>query len=279
MAFKRVVEVIIGPKNGKGELISELRIGFKIERTDSSTPNKASIKIYNLSKDTHNKISSAGNHLTLRAGYADESVAAICFGDVVSARRTKEGMDYVTEIEAYDGRTASVGTLVSVSFAEKTNAKTVAKAFTDALGLAVKGEKNIPPGLKYDGGFAFIGAATEGLSQVLNRAGLVFTIQNEMLYIGKKGEAFEKTGLELSAETGLLTVPQPVKDKSADATVNSDAASRWEFSTMLFPEIIPGAACNVKSSTLNGAVKICKAVYTGDNWTGDFRVDVEAEQV
>jgi hypothetical protein len=48
---------------------------------------------------------------------------------------------------------------------------------------------------------------------------------------------------------------------------------------MLFPQLIPGAACVVGSDTLNGEVIIEKSVFSGDNWTGDFRVDIEAEVV
>jgi hypothetical protein len=43
---------------------------------------------------------------------------------------------------------------------------------------------------------------------------------------------------------------------------------------MLFPQLLPGSACSVESSGLSGAVLISKAVYSGDNWTGDFKIDI-----
>jgi hypothetical protein len=276
MAFKRIVEVIAGPKDGQGVKIDSLRVEFKIEKTASTDPNKATVKIYNLSKETHNRIAAAGNHVTVRAGYADQVTASVCFGDIISGRRYKDGMNMITEIEAYDGIAAMKGSQVSVSFAKGTPALAVAEAFIDALSMPCKGKENIPSSAKYDG-FSFIGMASDGLKDVLNRFELYYTVQNEMLYILREGQAADTTGLELSPKTGLLTTPQPVSDKTGEDDIKAAPAGKWQFSAMLFPELVPGAACVVKSSTLEGTVKITKAVYTGGNGTGEFRIDIEAE--
>jgi hypothetical protein len=163
-----------------------------------------------------------------------------------------------------------------VSYAKETEAQTIVQAYLDAIGLPFKGQENVPGGT-YPHGYCFIGMAGDGLRDVLNRYGLMYTIQNEMLYIIKPGEAAEKTGLKLTPKTGLLTTPQPVSDKTADDDTQTEAGNRWKFSTMLFPELLPGAACKVESSTLNGEVIIKKAVYSGDNMTGDFKIDLEGD--
>jgi len=277
MAWMRFVEVTVGQKSGEGFIINGLKIAFNIEKTESIENNKSKIQIYNLSKETSDKVCAEGNHITLKAGYTDETVAAIFFGDVVRGERKRDGEDYVTELEVYDGRSAIMEGHVSVSYAKDTEAKTVVQAFLDAIGLPFKGLDLVPNGENYDHGYAFIGMAGDGLRDVLNRFGLTYTIQNQMLYIIKPGEAADKTGLRLTPETGLLTIPQQIVDKTTDDDVGSKAANRWKFSTMLFPELIPKAACKVESSTLNGEVIISKSVMTGDNWDGDFKVDIEAE--
>jgi hypothetical protein len=98
-----------------------------------------------------------------------------------------------------------------------------------------------------------------------------------MVYILKEGEASEFTGLRLTPKTGLLTIPQPVSDKTEETDTTKEATYRWVFRTMLFPQLIPGAACRVESSTITAEMKITKAKFTGDNWFGDFAVDIEAE--
>ena len=84
-----------------------------------------------------------------------------------------------------------------------------------------------------------------------------------MLYIIKLGEAADNTGLRLTPDTGLLSTPQSVSDKTGVDNEDADASNRWRFTTMLFPELIPGAACRVESSTPNGEIMIDKANYRG----------------
>jgi len=277
MAFLRQVEVTIGPKGGEGVKINGLKIAFEIEKTDKPEANTGKISIYNLSKETHDKICVAGNHCTLKAGYLDETITAIMFGDVVKGLRKKSGPDYITEIEIKDGRVSVMGGLVSVSYAVDTDALTIVQDLIDAIGLPSKGTDLIPSDATYHGAFSDIGLASDILRKVLNKFDLRYTVQNEMIYILKDGEASESTGLRLSTETGLLTIPQPVSDKTEETNVEADAANKWQFKTMLFPQLIPGAACKVESSAITTEMKIMTAKFTGDNWTSDFIIDIEAE--
>jgi hypothetical protein len=279
MAFIRYVEVTVGPKNGPGFKIDGLKVSFKIEKSDSSEPNTSTIKIYNLSADTSSKVTLADNHIQLRAGYKDETIGSIFFGTVLKGNRYRSGNDFITEIQVQDGRAAVMAGQVSVSYAKETDATIIAQAFLDAIGLPFKGQDKIPSGEKYTSGFCYIGMATDGLRKVLNRFELTFTIQNEMIYILKSGEAADNTGLKLTPSTGLLTIPQPISDKTGEADSEAEPTNGWKFSAMLFPELLPGAACAVEASSFSGEVIIHKAIYEGDNWDGDFKVDIEAESI
>lgn len=279
MAFIRSIEVLIEPKNGDAFSILELRIAFSIERTNSPEPNSAIIRIWNLTKDTSSKVTGADNRIRLRAGYKDEIVGTLFFGMIVKGRRYRSGNDYITELLAQDGRAAAVSEQVSVSFSKDIDALTVAQTMLDAIGLPFKGQENIPGDAVYPFGFCYIGAPAEGLRKVLNRFGLHYTVQNEMIYLLKAGEAAEDTGLQLTAENGLFTVPQPVSDKTEADDPQKDAPNRWGFSAMLFPELVPGAVCAVETPTFTGGLIIRKARYEGDNWEGAFSMDIEAEAV
>ncbi len=245
MAFIRQVEVTIGPKGGTGIRISGLKIAFEIEKTDKPESNTAKIQIYNCNKDTHDKICAAGNHCTLKAGYTDETIAAILFGDVVKGSRKKSGNDYITEIEVKDGRVAVMAGQVSVSYAKNTDALTIVQDLIDAIGMPSKGTELIPSDAKYLGAFSDIGQAADILRKVLNKYELRYTIQNEMIYILKDGEASESTGLRLTPETGLLTIPQPVSDKTEETNTEKEAANNWDAS--------------VQSAIVNGRVVFKKA--------------------
>jgi hypothetical protein len=277
MAFMRYVEVTVGPKNGTGFKIDGLKISFHIEKTDSSEPNKSTIKIYNLTQETSSKVTVADNHIQLRAGYKDETIAAIFFGTVVEGKRYKEGEDYITELKVQDGRAVVMSSYVSISYTKDVAATTVVEDILNAIGLPHKGEDNIPSGENYPSGFVYTGMATNALRKVLERFDLSYTIQNEMLYILKEGQPADKTGLRLTPETGLLTIPQPISDKTSEDDSEAEAKSGWKFSAMLFPELLPGAACKVEASTFSGDMLIHKTIYDGDNWDGSFKIDIEAE--
>jgi len=279
MAFMRYVEVTVGPKNGTGFKIDGLKITFRIEKTDSSEMNTSTIKIYNLTQETSSKVTVADNHIQLRAGYKDETIAAIFFGIVVDGRRYKEGEDYITELKVQDGRSEVMGTPISISYSKDVAATTVVEDILNAIGLPYKGQENIPSGETYPSGFAHIGMATDALRKVLNRFDLTYTIQNEMLYILKEGEAADQTGLRLTPNTGLLTLPQPISDKTTEDNPEAEAKNGWKFTAMLFPELLPGAACKIESSTFTGDLLIHKTIYDGDNWDGPFKIDIEAEAI
>jgi hypothetical protein len=279
MAFERYIEIIVGPKDGQGFKITDLYMEFTVEKTQEQEPNTGTIKIYNLSENTSSHVCVAGNHITLKAGYKDETIAALFFGDVVKGERKRMQNEYVTELEVKESRTAVMASQVSISYDKNTEATPIIQALIDAIGLPSVGIENVPSDAKYPGGFSDIGNACDILNMVLNKFNLSFTIQNEQLYIIKHGEVVENTGLLLNKDTGLLTLPQPISDKIGDSDIESEASNKWSFRAMLFPELIPGAGCKLESSTYNGELLITRATFKGNNQLGDFYVECEGINV
>ncbi len=278
MAFQRNCELNVSTKGGDTVKISDLRIDFDIERGYAPEENRALIRIYNLTKETSAAITEADGHALLRAGYKDESTGAIFSGDILRGWREWVGNDYVTVIEAYDGRTSVMGGQVSLSYAPGTDALTVAQALLGAVGLPYKGTDLIPGG-QYAHGYCYIGMGTDGLEELLARYGLIYTVQDETLYIMQPGAAAEDTGLTLKEGGALLSLPQPVSDKTDTDDIGADAPNRWAFGAKLNPQLVPGASVSVEASTFKGGLVIKTARSTGSNMDGDFRVDIEAESV
>lgn len=276
MAFGRKVSVLVGAKGSETKEISELKIEFEVAKTaeTGTKTNNAKVKIYNCNGDTEAALCAAGNHLILKAGYEDEVVSTVIIGDIVKGERRRSGNDTYVEVEVSDGREAMMNGQVSLSYATETDVATVVQGFTDVLAFPVKGTDKIPSGEKYMHGYSFIGMATDGLTQALNRVGLTYTVQNEMLYIREPGEETEDSGLELSPESGLLTLPCHVSDKGNTAEITEETKNRWKFTAMLFPQLMPSATCKVKSSTLNSNIIIEQATFKGDNWDGEFVVEI-----
>lgn len=275
MAFQRYVGLSVNTKDGDTVKIDNLRIDFDVERTDAAENNRALITVYNLTKETSAAITEADGHILLTAGYLDEARGTIFTGDILRGRREYVGNDYVTVIEAYDGRSAVMGGLVSLSYAKGTDALTVAQDLLGAIGLAHKGTDKISG--TYAHGYCFIGMAVDGLRNVLARHGLSFTVQDETIYIFEAGKETESTGLRLEEGDNLVSLPQPISDKTETGDIAEDAPNRWAFSAKLNPQLIPGASLSVEASTFKGDLIIKSTKSVGSNMEGDFHVDIVAE--
>lgn len=84
------------------EIKDPLRISFEIHKTITREPNRANIKIYNLSPDTEREIIQEGTQIVLSAGYSQPGV--IFKGQVFQPLRNKEnGTDYILALNAMDG--------------------------------------------------------------------------------------------------------------------------------------------------------------------------------
>lgn len=278
MAFQRHVELIVTTKDGDTIKKDDLRIDFEIELTDSREPNRAVVRVYNLTKETSAQMSEADGHILLRAGYKDETTGTIFTGDILRGTRSYEENDYITTLVAYDGRSAAMGGFVSLSYAPGTDATTVAQDLLSATGLAHKGSDLIPGG-QYAHGWCFIGMAADGLRELLARFGLSYTVQDETLCIFEPGKESESTGLTLEEGGDLLTLPQPVSDKTDEGDINAESANRWAFGAKINPQLVPGASVKIDSTTFKGEVVIRTARLSGSNMDGDFRADIEAEAV
>lgn len=276
MAFQRYVSLIVDTKDGESISIDELRIDFDIEKSDAPESNRAVIRVYNLTKETSAQLTEPDGHVMLRAGYKDEAIGTIFIGDIVCGSREYVGNDYITTLAAYDGRSAVMGGQVSLSYAAGTDALTIAQALLDAIGLPHKGTDLIPSE-NYSHGYCFIGMASDGLRELLARFDLVFTIQDETLYIAEPGAEIESTDLKLEEGGDLLSLPQSLGDKTETGDISAEAPNRWAFCAKLNPQLVPGASINVDSSTFRGEVIIRSAHSVGSNMEGDFRVDIEAE--
>lgn len=272
MALNRKIEVIIGPEGSAGTKVTEeLKIAFEVEKTGLKTINSASVKIWNLSKATAEKMSKVGNAFVLRAGYADEGGAkGLFFGKVTKSTLAKDPPDTVLEIEASDGGHVLKEKFLTLSYTEGTGIRTILTDILDVIGLPIGNEYTLPT-LEYAGGFAFIGKASDALSQVLDRAKLNWSIQNSQIYILADKEGYEVQALNLNYNSGLLTAPERLLDSTGEKALE-DLPARYQIQCLLYPQIVPGALVTISTPDVLGSFKIESASFTGDSYEGEFMV-------
>lgn len=188
-------------------------VEFEITRANLSSAQKATFKVYNLGKETRNAIQKDAYQfifraVQFRAGYSsgDGSFIPLLFnGTVKTAYSYRQGVDYITEIEAYDGAWSISQGFSTISIpAGYTASQTVAllaKDLPNTTGTPIIGD--FPTVAKR--GQVLTGNTWNIIQRLTNQLAV---ISNGQLLALKLNEIF-KGGLPLiSAETGLLGVPK-----------------------------------------------------------------------
>lgn len=248
---------------------SPLRIAFDVEKGMTSSPNKGTIKIFNLSAKNRAQFVS-GMLANLAVGYGDQ-MQTLFLGVVARVVSAREGPDIGTILECDDGgpvisqthlhRSYGPGTLLSTILKDVATTMALVTA-TNPAGMDAGIALGIPK-VSYAKGIAVSGPCSRILDRLCKPAGLEWSIQNNALQIlPKKSHTGESAEL-LSKQTGLLGVPSTEKDKVV-------------FSSLLNPRLTPGRQVLLKSLTVNGLYKIRGGKWMGDTHGPQWQCDIEA---
>lgn len=202
--------VVQGSDNQEINIALPFTLEFDITRHTLASANVAQIRIYNLSKINRSLIAyNAFNVKQLRtvklyAGYGD-SLALIFNGNITQAWSIREGVNYITQIECYDGGYASVNSDLNITFPAGTPLKVaLTQIMTNLPGVDFGAVGN------FDGIFAqaktFSGNAIEILNQLTGNA---FFIDNGKAYALKNDEYIQQLApvVIVNPSTGLLNTP------------------------------------------------------------------------
>jgi len=312
MLFDRVVSLQIGESGGVGDELAGLRIAFEIKKGATSTPNKSTVKIYNMAPSTRARVETVGGAVVLKAGYAqDAGLVTIFVGTITRATTTREGPDWITEIELQDGYFEYRDAKVSVSHPSGATVGRVIADMAGRFGLTVRALPTIPD-KQYPTGFAYAGRVRDGLTRACEYAGLEWSIQNNELQLVAKGSAYRKQAYVLSPDTGLIGSPEPecktMSDKKASAAgvkandagvsvkVKAGKASHklksgkmskagkgstslkvqgYKVKTLLQPAIEPGGYVQIKSKQIDGEfLRVESLEHSGDTHGPDWLTEL-----
>jgi hypothetical protein len=210
--FGRTYELQVGTADGQ---LLTVRLPFTIEfdvtRNTLTSANVCQIRIYNLSKLNRNRlrfnITNFGGPyrpLRLRAGYGD-NLAEIFSGNVSQAWSVREGTNYVTQIECYDGGFAFVNGVTDRQFAAGTPQALVIRQIMSDLPETKVGAVGAYPGVLTRGN-AYSGNTAQILTQL---TGGGFFIDNGSAHALQTNEYVVAPGgvVTINAKTGILNTP------------------------------------------------------------------------
>lgn len=185
-------------------------IDFSVDRNNYSSPNVASITIYNLGPDTRNEIrkdaidTAVNRRVTLKVGYGS-NLSTIFDGTIDQCWSARQGTNFLTQIQARDNGYIFSNTNVTVYFSEGQTKESVVRKVADqlkqqGLGIGIIGE--IKGNFRRQG--VEQGLAVDVLRKLTNDT---CYIDNNTLFVIADGEALQGPFQELSSKTGLIGTP------------------------------------------------------------------------
>ena len=257
---------------------TDVDCSFDIERTLAPEPNHISLSLYNLREEKRNQLAQLSVRqgrgrirVEVEAGYRGNNTL-LFQGDLRYAHNTREGPDWITEIEGEDGGRAHAWSRVSRSFPSGTQLSTVIESAARAMGVGVGNAVREAARASFEnGGNAFTegtvlsGNAGRELDRVLRSARLTYSIQNNALQVLPRGAALQSTEVVISQNTSLVGVPRVNANQTVDVTL------------LIQPDILPGRRVRLDSSVATGSYRVTNMHFRGDTFGDPWYIEAELQ--
>lgn len=227
--------------------LSQLRFQFKTANADTDSPNNCSIRVFNTSAQTVQKILSGSyTRVVVNAGY-EGSYGVIFDGNIKQFKTGRlSNVDSFLDILAADADLAYNFSVNTDSVAAGTSKAQELQRYLDVLGKrgvtvdseAVKGLEQFGGTIPRIRGKVLWGSTRVAMSKLVESSGCTWSIQNGKLQIipldgFKAGEA-----VELTAQTGLIGIPE----QTADGIT---------CRCLLNPRIVVGGRVHINNTSVN----------------------------
>lgn len=209
--YNRNYSLAVEAQNGSTITIElPFTLEFDITRNVLSSANVSSFRIYNLSEKNRNLLRKNKwdfdqlRKIELRAGY-DQNLPVIFKGSITQAWSVRESVNFITQIESYDGGFAYVNAKTDTPFPAGTNQKDVIENFVNSLK-----PYDVQPGAvgNFSGsigrGNTYSGSTTDILREI---SGGGFFIDNGRANVLQDNECLDFETFVITSASGLLGTP------------------------------------------------------------------------
>lgn len=239
--FGRNYELRVQKSTSDDYLVIEppFTINIVIQRNILSSVNNANIRIFNLSEDSRNQIQKDAQEISLikkielRAGYGN-NLYTIFSGNVMSAYSVREGTDYITEIEAFDGGFAVSRASIEKTLAAGTSYEAIVNSLVNEISKFDVKKGSIG---------TILGTTTRGFSLNGNAYSLLQEITGNRAFIDNK-----KINVLSSDEIVIGAIPIVSSDSGLLGTPRAES-TRLTFQIVFEPRLIIGQKIEIQSST------------------------------
>lgn len=267
MGQKFLRQVVLTTEAGT---FTELKIGFTVDKSVSGKPNTAEIKIYNLTAAHRQTLKKELGEITLECGHRDEGNLGIVFkGFIRDSLDERISKNILTTISCGDGDKAFRKSYISKTYPKNTPIKDIIIDVQGKMEGVDLGEIKLPDEVTPSKRAMSFSTTPQNVLNELSRTYKFFwSIQNGKLEV-IPGDGSLKNVTYITPQTGLLGTP-------------SITDSGIVVKCLLDPNIRPNRIVNIQSKTTDeigasGEYRVSSVSYGGDNWDGDFYIQLEAE--
>lgn len=258
-------------KNGI-QIDEQFQIEFEVEKSLEKSPNKITIKLYNMEERTRSALTKLPLSVHLEAGY-DEEYRHLASGDLIRGFSELKGATWETELQVADGSRSQQNGWVSKRYNGRTTVKEVVRYAASQMGFKLPIELEEMPELneKLDG-YSMHGAARDQLDKLLAPYGVSWSTQNGQMVALSDLAVLKNQAILIDNESWLIGSP------AFGTNTKPGAPAVVKFDTMLYPELSPGKMVDLRSRAIHGQFKIIKVRHSGKTQqTGDWKSSVEAQ--
>ena len=273
-----------------GEIVfdyDELDVEFEVKCTDDNKSDLATIKLYNLSETTRQKLK-LNQDVSIDAGYRD--IHGVIFNGIVESISTsRDENDFITTIEATPNNRAYANTIINRQFKAGIKASEVIKQIGTMCNFTMD-IKELGKDTVYPNGKVFSGRLSNVIPILARDTGTICRFTNTTIEFKLPNKAYSSV-LHLGGEQGLIRIDKKmdkadIKEKNEKSTNkkakkdNSKATSnkpKFDIECLLIPLIKIGQLLEIESTLFKGQVivKECSFVASGlESFTVSASVEV-----
>ena len=273
-----------------GEIVfdyDELDVEFEVKCTDDNKSDLATIKLYNLSDTTLQKLK-LNQDVSIDAGYRD--IHGVIFTGIVESISTRrDEHDFITTIEASPNNRAYANTIINRQFKAGIKASEVIKQIETMCNFTMD-IKELGKDTVYPNGKVFSGRLSNVIPILARDTGTICRFTNTTIEFKLPNKAYSSV-LHLGGEQGLIRIDKKMdkadikekNDKSTNKKAKKDNSkvtsnkAKFDIECLLIPLIKIGQLLEIESTLFKGqvVVKECNFVASGlESFTVSASVEV-----
>lgn len=277
----RQYELRINDKSGKGYIIDNLQIDFTVHKgsDNKKKPNKASLRIYNLSEERQKWFETPFLEMSLSVGYVGLGMYQIFAGQITIAGTQKQGTDTITELQLDTLYTELNNNKISQTASAGSSVKDIISKV--ALGMnvvkVVYSGENIKKA--FVDGYPMIGTPRQILTQLGEAFDIEWQVDQQFLYISDVGKSYmsdTSKAYVIGENSGLLERPyfDNIEKRRGKGDKLKEARRGVKLKILLNPAINAGSIVKIDFGEFTGFYKVERLVHKGSIFTEDWDTEL-----